>query len=509
MTSRQVGVLALVVAALTALLIWQLTGPAVETPTPERSPGPADAPSGISTPGVAPSVGLAVPKPTGHPVTVRVVDPLTPRPLAGARVSLTTHAERPTEPMAAAADVAGLARFESVAVGQWKVRASHPGFVDGLGTFDVPARGAVPEITVRLVPNGWLAGRVVVPPEASAATLRVVLVGPLPGRSEVLLDAGPEQTFSRQHLLPGAYEIHAAAVSPDGVRWSASVSTPSAEGYYELVLEARSPSVGLDAIRGVVVTKEDVPLAHARVWWRSGAQGRPNLLIANERGEFAVEALPMGGYTFTAYHAAEVMPKRPEWISERAVTLQPGGEPQSIVLDLRDAIEVRLDGDVVEGVTVSVIPTDAGAGAVVERAPDADGVFRFWGLPDDSLVNVYARDTTGRAGFAQVRMARTTRTVKLHMAEGVTISGAVVVPAGVDPATLKVEALGFGSDEVRVAATTVEAGRFEIRGLVRHLWRVTAAGTSGSVIYRATKATQAPATDLQLVLLADTLQPVR
>lgn len=481
------------------ILRWQTQATeAPDAPTPnaggvdQQPPAPlADPPSSLQSAGTA-----------KRSVRVLVRTPRGPVP----RATLLIHHAQDVQPVRTAeTGPDGTVLVEDLNVGQWVVRCAPPGFIPGEKAFDIPPSKLLVDVDLLLAPSGILSGIVRLPTGADHATIRVVLIGPAPNSTQRLLRTDDMNAFSVSNLDPGSYSIRAVAVGGDRT-WGGEVNSVSAEGHYDVRLNEMDRPFDLADINGVVVLSDGGPCPNARVWWKPGGYGRETLIIADNLGAFVIPAVPLGPYQLTASHPFEVRSPESRWNSDRTKVVQAGDASARIVVTLGPAFVVSIRGANPEHTRVSLIAFDVPQGEVVDRPPDPDGEYRFWGVPAVGFLSLFARSDDFLVGFVHARFDSAQRESTLEMRPGVEIEGVILLPGsenfGTRDGSMDVFATGMGFEQIRVLPASLEAGRFRFRGLTPVLWRIVAriSATSGGKSYEGATAVMAPAQNVQLIM---------
>jgi protocatechuate 3,4-dioxygenase beta subunit len=338
----------------------------------------------------------------GVTITGTVVDALTRRPIAGARIAVAeSHGSGAgsADPSAfARSDAKGRFSAAGLLPGDHEVRAVKSGYLSATLPRVAASAKAAASAALALVPAASIAGKVV-DAQGKAVAGASVSLEPVPGgrRFAGARFRGPRSEFSTRTGPDGAFRLEGLAAIPSGVPLTASHAGFAPAERPGITLKAGQALTGIVlvlpaglSVKGRVVDEVSQRVAGAEIrvspsegrgpgrFFRRafGGTSAPNAVTGAD-GSFAVTGLPAGSYDVTASHDG-FSPKTAS--SLPAPAKQPTGWPP-IVLSGGVAVSGVVHDDQgapIVGVTVTLFGEGADPGPA---STDATGAFRVSNLP--------------------------------------------------------------------------------------------------------------------------------
>lgn len=385
----------------------------------------------------------------------RVLSP-SGRPVPGAEVQLTPEAGPMSMVASAGTDGDGRYQLDGVPPGRRTVEATHPDY--GTGRREADLRAGENSLDIALEAGSEVTGRVVDDAGAPVASASVVLRKP--GSFQRLeATSGADGSFRIAAVPDGSYDARA---TKEGFAPSESVQvtvTGGSAGSIELRL-ARG-----GAIVGRILGVETADLARLRIM-AQGGRGMPSIGRVEPDASYRIDNLREGEWQVRAELPGTGL------YAEGTVRLEPGASEARLDLEMKRGLElsgrVRRNGVPASGQPVSL----RGAGMAMSQT-DADGRFRFEGLPAGSYV-LQLVDSFFRALHEEPVELEADREITIDLTTG-DITGRVVDAAGAAPLEgVTVELLRAGGGAMGGTAQSDSRGLFVLRGVAEGSWRLRA-----------------------------------
>ena len=489
MNRRAVQVLAVLVAAATALMVWMVflrgwgrgtevpaaasgsgSAAVVATPAPAATPTPAEPPRGR-----APAWTLDADREGPLRLEGQVLGP-DGAPAAGATVTLASIPPRTTT-----AEDDGTFAFDKLVGRTYQLTARQ---ALRIGSVRYKLTPASDPAVIRLADGAAVEVTVV---DAQAAPIAGATVR-ASGSAELTATTSAAGTARLAPVSPGWVGVEASA--PGYAPGSLFTTIGSAGATGQLTLTLRKGF----AVAGTVVDEAGAAVAGASVrvapgLWSFGMdQGEP--VTTDAAGRFTLPALPPGSHVLTATDSVHAPARStPITVADRAVTAI------TITMKAGARIAGRVIDDARQPVPFAIVRvTGAGADAwqttARQASTDKDGAFEITGLARTALQARAESDTAASKVAALDLTARAELTgVELVLDVRGQIAGTVVDDKGAPVVEVTVNAfpdlLGGNTGEGLAlagmsSATTDGAGAFVIRGLPEGAYRLWAARSSSS-----------------------------